>query len=74
MTRALQRLRLLGLWQHLRRVATSFLQPIRRAIMRIVHSVERGGAGGSGTVRRQQMVLVLASIVMMVLYGQSDRL
>ncbi len=72
-TRALQRLLLLGLWQQLRRVATSFLQPMRRAIIRIAHAVGRGG-GGSGTVRRQQMVLVLASIVMMVLYGQSDRL
>lgn len=63
--KALRWLRLLNIWQPLRRAASAALQ----VVMRVLHA---GGSGsGTGTARRQQMVLAFASIVLMVIHMQS---
>jgi hypothetical protein len=63
--KALRWLRLLNIWQPLRRAASAALQ----AVMRVLHA---GGSGsGTGTARGQQMVLAFASIVLMVIHMQS---
>lgn len=73
--KALQWLRLLGLWQPLRRVAATLLQPVGSALMSVFHAVRRSsGVGQIRTMRQQQLVLALASIVLMVIHMQSDRL
>jgi hypothetical protein len=73
--KALQWLRLLGLWQPLRRVAAALLQPVGSAMMRVFHAVRRSSGGGQiRTMRQQQLVLAVASIVLIVIHMQSDRL
>ncbi len=63
---ALRWLRLLEMWQPLRRAANAALL----AVTRVLYA---GGSGsGAGAARRQQMVLAVASIVLIVIHMQSD--
>ncbi len=71
--KALQWLRLLGLWQPLRRVAATLLQPVGSTMMRVFHAVRRSSGGSQiRTMRQQQLVLAVASIVLVVVHMQSD--
>jgi hypothetical protein len=74
--RLLRWLRLLDLWQVLRRGGSALMQLMGSVVVRAVHALQssssNSGISGEERVRRQQMVLVAASIVLMAIHLYSD--
>jgi hypothetical protein len=73
--RLLRWLRLLDLWQVLRRGGSALMQLVGSVVVRSVHALQssssNSGISGEERVRRQQMVLVAASIVLVAIHLSS---
>jgi hypothetical protein len=75
-TRAVNLLRLLDLWQFLRQKAIALKQLVVKAVLRVLQFVRSrsslAGGPGMGHVRKQQILLMAASIIFIAIQMQSD--